>query len=323
MKKRFMCARMFGAAALIASCALAEAAGYPDKPITMIVAFPPGAAFDRVARIMAEGLHAELGQPLIVQNRAGAAGNIGTEAAYNAYPDGYTVLFTVPAPLVINKALYSNLAFDPDRFTPISVVASSTNVLVASPKLGAVSLEKLFSIAKSSPGKLNYASGGVGSASHLSAELMQSMANIKLVHIPYKGVGDALRDLLGGRVDMMFIGLGSVLPHIGSGKLRALAVGSQKRDPLLPNTPAVSEALPGFLSTVWYGIVAPPNTSPEVVSTLSTGIVRVLKKPDVAKRVRDQGVEPVGSTAQEMTELLIDEKARWGKVLEATGARLE
>ncbi len=314
---------MLGAAALIASCAAAKAAGYPDKPIAMILPFPPGGAFDRVARIMAESLHAELGQPIIIQNRAGAAGNIGTEAAYKAPPDGYTVLFTVLAPLVIHKILYSNLAFDPDRFTPISVVAMSTNVLVASPKIGADSLEKLFSTAKSSSRKLNYASGGVGSASHLSAELMQSMANIELVHIPYKGVGPALGDLLGGQVDMMFIGLGSVLPHIQSGKLHGLAVGSQKRDPLLPNTPAVSEKLPGFLSTVWFGMVAPPNTSPEAVSRLSTGIVGVLKKPDVAKRVRDQSVEPVGSTPQEMTELLIQERARWGKVVKAIGARLE
>ena len=257
MRKFFL-----GALALAASLSFAastqaqDAQTYPAKPIRFIVPVPPGGGVDALARIVAESLRSKWGQSVVVENRAGAGGNIGAEAVYKAEPDGYTLLFTAGGVLVTNKLLYAKLGYEPEAFVPVSIVAANYSVLIVHPKLGADSVQQLIAMAKANPDRLDYASPGSGTGSHLTAELFKSMAGVRIAHIPYKGTGPALADVLGGQVLSMFGELGSVLPHIRAGKLRALAVTSAKRNPSLPGVPAMSEVLPGFLATPWNGAVA-------------------------------------------------------------------
>jgi tripartite-type tricarboxylate transporter receptor subunit TctC len=310
-------------AATIAFAGVAHAQNYPSKPIRLIVPYPAGGTTDALARLVAQKVGAKWGQNIIVEDRGGAGGNIGAEIVWRSAPDGYTLLFASPGPIAINKNLYPKLGYDPDTFTQVSLLATTPNVLIVSPKLGIDSVTKLIAYAKAHPDKLNFASQGDGSTSHLTAELFKSSAGIKMTHVPYKGSAPALTDLLGGQVDLMFIELSSALPYIRNGSVRALGVGSEKRNPLLPNVPAIAEGLPGFAATTWFAMVAPPKTPPEIVNKISAAVAEVLISPELAKSMKDMSLEGVGSTPAEMTAFTQRENQRWGSVIRLTGTKIE
>jgi tripartite-type tricarboxylate transporter receptor subunit TctC len=298
----------------------AHSQDYPSKPIKLIVPIATGAAFDTVTRLLAEKLHNKWGQPVIVENRAGASHNMGAEAVFRSAPDGYTMLFAPPPALVINKSLFSKLAYDPDAFVPVSVVVSTYNVLAVNTSVPAQSVQQLIAYAKANPDRLNYASAGSGSTPHLAAEMFKTMAGITIAHIPFKGTSQAILEVMGGRVDMMFVDIGLALPHIRSGKLRVLAVASEKRSSVLPETPAMSEVLPGFLSVIWLGVVAPTGTPPAIANQFSSAIAEILKQPDVANRLLELHFDPIGSTPDAMSLFMGQERVRWKKVIRDSGA---
>jgi tripartite-type tricarboxylate transporter receptor subunit TctC len=311
-------------AAALAFAAAAQAQDWPAKAVRIIVPFPAGGSADLLPRVVAEKLTGKWGQPVIVDNRPGAAGNIGADAVFRAEPDGYTLLSSPPPPLVINKLLYPKLSYDPAQFVPITVIGAIPNVLLVHPNVGANSVAELIAIAKRNPGKLNYASQGGGTTSHLTAELFKSMAGgLEIAHIPYKGTAPALTDLLGGQVDMMCDNLGVSLPHVRSGKLKALAVASKQRFAGLPNVPALAETLPGFESLAWFGIVAPPKTSAAIAEKVATGVQDALKLPDVQKRLAELSAEPMGLGPGETAAFMRQEVERWGAVIRAAGVKLE
>jgi tripartite-type tricarboxylate transporter receptor subunit TctC len=315
---RLVVGRIVVAATLVLSVH-AHAEEYPSRPINMIVPFPPGGGVDIIAREIGEQLRKQWGQPVIVENRAGAGGNIGAETVFRAKPDGYTLLTTAPGPLVINKQLYARLGYDPDAFTAVTVIGAVPNVLVVNPKVHANSVADLIALAKAKPDGLNYASQGPGTTAHLTAELFKAMAGVKIVHVPYKGNSPAVTDLLSGQVDMMFMPLAAALEFIRAGKVRALGIASEKRNALVPDVPTMSETLPGFVSTVWFGVVAPPKTPQEIANKLSSAIAESLKQPGTAKRMADLNIEPMGSTPAEMTAFMRQEVDRWGNVMRSAG----
>jgi tripartite-type tricarboxylate transporter receptor subunit TctC len=275
-------------------------------------------------RAVAEKLTEKWGQPVIVDNRPGAAGNIGADVVYRAEPDGYTLLSSPPPPLVINRLLYPKLSYDASQFAPITVIGAIPNVLLVHPSVGANSVAELVTHAKQNPGKLNYASQGNGTTSHLTAELFKSMAGgLQIAHIPYKGTAPALTDLLAGQVDMMCDNLGVSLPHVRAGKLKALAVASRQRFPGLPNVPTLAETLPGFESVAWFGIVAPPRTPAAIVDKVASGVQEALRLPDVQKRLADLSAEPMGLGPAETAAFMRQEVERWGAVIRAAGVKLE
>ena len=324
MRRIFSCAIALAAAAFTVTAQGQDIAAWPAKPIRIVVPFPAGGSADLLPRIIGERLASRFGQSVLVENRAGAAGNIGAEAVFKAEPDGYTLLSAPPPPLVINPSLYTKLAFDPAAFVPVTVIAAIPNVLLVHPKVPVNSVQELIAYAKANPDKLNYASQGSGSTSHLTAEMFKSMAGVRITHVPYKGTAPALTDLLGGQVDIMFDNLGVSLQHVRSGKLKALAICSEKRVAALPNVPTVAESgLPGFVAVAWFGVVAPPGTPPAIAAKLSTAIADVLKMPDVAKRLADLSAEPVGSTPVEMAAFMKDEVERWRRVIVSAGVKVD
>ena len=302
---------------------LAQEQDYPGSPIKIVVPAAPGATTDTLARIIADQLQRKWGRPAIVDNRAGAAGNIGAEYAIKANPDGYTLLFSYPAPLVVNKSLYPKLAHDPDAFGPVSLVGTAPLVLAMHPNGVANSVQQLIAFARANPNRLNYASQGNGTTGHLAAEMFKSLAGVMIVHVPYKSSAPAQTALLSGQVDMMFVELSSVLTQLSASKLHALAVGGERRSPLLPGIPAMSEALPGFVALTWFGMVAPPGTPAAIVNKLSAAIAQTLQQPDVAKKLLGMSVDAIGSTPAEMALFLRQERERWDKVIRATGATAE
>ena len=287
---------------------------YPSKPVRVIVPFPPGGTADLLSRTTAQKLAASLGQQFIVESRAGAGGNLGAEYVYRAEPDGYTLLATPPHILTVNPLLYK-LAFDPTRFVPVSIIAAYPNVLLATPKFPASTLDELIAHARAQPGRINIASQGSGTLSHLSAELLKSMASINLTHVPYKGTAPAMTDLLGGQVDLLFDNLITAMPHVKAGKLKLLGVGGAKRVAAFPEVPAIAERLPGFHSETWMAYVAPPGTPPEIAAKLSAGIARAVREPDFQKLLTDLQADPVGNTPAEMAEVVRQELERWGRVI--------
>jgi tripartite-type tricarboxylate transporter receptor subunit TctC len=305
---------------LLAFVLAAHAQDFPGNTIRIVVSSPPGGGTDILGRLIAEKFRERWNQPVVVENRGGAAGNIGADAVFKSAPDGYTLLIAAQAPLVINKSLYAKLTYDPDAFVPISMVASTPAVLLVHPSVAANSVQELITLAKANPGKLNYATQGIGNSAHLTAELFNSMAGVNTVHVPYKGTAPALLALLAGEVQMLFGELATAGPHLNSGKLRVLAVASERRSPLLPHTPAVSETLPGFVSVTWWGMVAPPGTPAAVAGKLSEGVAYALKQPDVAKRLADMSIEPGGSTPAELSAFMKQERELWGRVIRLTGA---
>ena len=301
---------------LLSPTAVAEEP-YPSRPITIVVPFPPGGPADSLPRLVAEKLATRLGQPIVIQNKVGATGNIAAEWVANAKPDGYTLLSSPPPPLVINHSLFPRLAFDPSRFVPITVIASVPNVLVANAKLQADSAEQLVALARQHPGRLNYASIGAGGTPHLSAEWFKSEADVQITHIPYQGAALAYTALLTGEVDLMFMTLGDALPHVRSGRWKALAVASAKRAPALPDTPALAETLPGFVSVTWFAVVAPPGTPSALTEKLSAAFSEALHEPDVARRLGESSFEPVGGSPAQTAAFFKEEAKRWSRVIRA------
>ncbi|HUA51016.1 MAG TPA: tripartite tricarboxylate transporter substrate binding protein [Candidatus Sulfotelmatobacter sp.] len=297
------------------------AAAYPDRVVRLIVAFPPAGTNDIIARLLAPRLSALWHQPVIVENRAGAGGTIGTDLVARAEPDGYTLLVTPPTPITISPKLYANLPYDPKTaFAPVTVVSMAPNILLVNAKTGAPSVAALVAAARAAPGKLTYASQGRGTTSHLSGALFATDAHLALVHIPYKGSGPAVSDLLAGRVDMMFDAIGNSLGHVRSGALRAIAVASAHRTAALPDVPTMAESgFPGFVSVVWYAVFAPAGTPDAVRATIAAAIGGILKDPEVVTRLDALGNEPAGSAPDAAAAFIRDETVRWTRVVQAAG----
>ena len=300
-------------------CPPAFAQTFPTKPLQIIVPLAPGGGTDLLARVIADKLRDKFGQPVTVENRSGAAGNIGADAVFKAAPDGHTLLFTQPAPLVVNKALYGKLTFEPEQFVPIALVSIQDIMLAVNPKVPASSLPELIAYARANPGKLNFGSSGAGSAPHLAAELFGSIAGVKMVHVPYKGSGESQAATLAGHVDLTFFAFSTALRHTKAGKLRAIAVGGARRNPQAPDVPSISEVLPGYSAASWTAFVAPPNTPAPVAQTLASAISEIVRMPDVQKRLVDAGDEPADMTPAQMTAFLREERQRWGTLIKDLG----
>ncbi|HZE58998.1 MAG TPA: tripartite tricarboxylate transporter substrate binding protein [Burkholderiales bacterium] len=300
-------------------------AQYPAKPIHLIVPFPPGGGNDTVARAIGQEISPELGQPVVIDNRPGAGGSVGAELAAKAPADGYTLFLAGVGSHVVNPNLHAKLPYDPLKdFAPITLIASAPSVLVVNPSVPARNIAEFTAHARANPGKLNYASNGNGSAAQLAAAMYESMAGVKMVHVPYKGIAPALTDLLGGEVQLMFGTVVALVPHIQSGRLRALAVTGKKRSALIPEVPTLRESgLPEYEAGSWYGIEAPAGTPRAVIDRLNAVIVKALRQPDVAKRLAAEGAEVIGSTPEEFGAHIKSELARVEKVVRAAGIRIE
>lgn len=296
---------------------------FPAKPIQLVVPFTPGGGMaDRVARLIAEKFREKWGQPGIVENRPGASANIGADYVAKAAPDGYTLL-VAGDPLVINKALFPKLTYDPDAFVPVSIVLKGPLTLVVNPNVPAANLRDLLAYARANPDRLNFGSNGNGSNMHLSLELLKMETGLRITHVPYKGVPNALTDLVGGQVQMMFVGLGTVLQQVKAGKLRVVAVASGKRIPALPDVPTIGEFVPGFATDTWFGVVASPRTPAPIAARLSAAIAEMVRAPAAISLFENLSVEGVGSTPEEMARFLGEERARWSKVIRTTGLKAE
>lgn len=295
---------------------------YPNRTIRMVYPFPPGGVADVLSRMVADKVGAKLGQTIFIDNKPGASGNIGAEMVANAKPDGYTLLSTPPPPLVINQSLYPKLPFDPVKFVPITVMAASPNVLVVHPKVQASDVSELVAYAKAHPGKLNYASTGSGGTPHLTMEWFKSLTGAEVTHVPYKGA-QAFLPLIAGEVDMMFINIGDALPHLRNGKLKALAIGSTKRNAALPDVPTLAETIPGFVSVTWFGVVASPGTPMAVAEKLSAAIADALQSPDVAKKLADLYMQPVGGSPAQTAAFFKEETERWSRVIHAANIKAD
>jgi tripartite-type tricarboxylate transporter receptor subunit TctC len=306
------------AAAISMSAASAQdgAASYPNRPIKIIVCVPAGGGVDTVTRIVANGLQEKLGQPVVVENRAGAAGNIGAEAVFTSDPDGYTLLAAQPSPLTVNPLLYKNMAFDPARFEPVAIMTTVANVLLVRPDFPAKTAQEFIAYAKANPGKINYASQGIGTTSHLTAALFEKVTGTKLVHVPYKGTAPALTDLIAGHVDMIFMELASAIKLHQGGKARILAVATAKRIANLPDIPTLDEAgLKDFESGTWNAIAAPPKTPAAIVAKLNAAIDAVLKSPDVQAKFAKINLHAAGGTPAEAKAFIAKETRVWGEVI--------
>ena len=304
--------------------AVAQASDFPNKAIRLIVPFPPGGATDAAARLVAGKMSEHWGQPVLVDNRAGAGGNVGSDLVAKSPADGYTLVMGVTGSHAINTSLYSKMPYDPVAdFVAISQVAVVPNVLVVHPSVPARNLAELVALAKKEPGKLNYASLGNGTAAHLGMEMLKTEAGVDISHTPYKGSAPAVSDLLGGQVQMMVDGLPSALPHVKAGKLRAIALTSLRRSPSLPDLPTIAETFPGFYADAWSGLFAPKGTPQPVVDKLSAEVQRILKLPDVREKLAALGAEPVGSTQAEFTAHVKREIDKWAKVVKTSGAKVD
>jgi len=293
--------------------ALAQVGAYPTKPVRIIVPFAAGGVADALPRVVGEKLSQKWGQAVIVDNKPGASGNIGMAEGARAAPDGYTLLLAPAGNLTVNPTLFPKLPFDTQRdLTPVSLLAQSPNVLVVHPSVPAKTFRELIAYAKANPDKLNFASPGDGSGAHLAGELLNIEAGIKTVHIPYKGIAPAVSDLLGGNVQMMFAGISTILQHVKSGKLVALAIAGPTRNPQLPEVPTVAEnGLPGFDVTSWYGVVVRAGTSPEIVRKVQRDIAEALRSEDVQSKLAGLGLEPVGNTPEAFDALIKAESRKW------------
>src|SRR5262245_9596653 len=314
--------------ALLVCCALmasiplaARAADWPTKPVRMMVGFAPGGGTDTTEGAIAAKLSEQLGQQVIIDNRAGAAGNIATDIVAKANPDGYTILMGTIAALAINPSLYDKLPFDPLRdLAPIIQAVDSTNILSLHPSVTATSVKELIALAKAKP--LNCGSSGVGGTGHLALELFNTMAGTKMTHVPYKGGGPAMIDLIGGQVQLVFATAASAVPHIKTGKIKGIAVTTAKRSGLMPNLPTISEAgLKGFDANNWYGLVAPVKTPRPIINRLNSEVAKVLAMPDVKEFLFNQGLDPAPGTPEEFGAYIKSESIKWAKVVKASGAK--
>lgn len=297
----------------------AQAQEWPSKPIRMILPFPPGGGTDLLGRLLAENLSTRLGQPVVTENRGGAGGNVGAEAAAHSAPDGYTIVLVAPS-IAISPSLYSKLNYDPVKdFTPVAMVAFVPNVMITHPSV-AHSLKDFIALARSKPGALNFGSGGAGTSNHLAGELLNIVAGIKLVHVPYKGVNLAMNGVLAGEVQLAFIGIPVPAPHIKAGRLVGLAVLASHRSPIIPDVPTAAEAgLPDFEVTTWYAILAPAGTPRPIVNRLNAELASIVSAPEVKARLATLATEPMTSTPEEAGAYIQREMAKWGDVVKKAG----
>jgi tripartite-type tricarboxylate transporter receptor subunit TctC len=310
------------AVALFTLVSGAAAQNYPARPIRMIVPSSPGGPVDIVARTVGQGYSEALGQQLVIDNRSGAGGAIGAELVARGAPDGYTLLLSHSGPLAIEPLLHSQPTYNSLKdFTPVSLVAATPYLLLVNSALPAKSVKDLIALARAQPGKLNFASGGPGTGIHMAAELLNFVAGTRITHVPYKGASPGMTALMAGEVNMMFNGLPAALPHVKSGKLRAVAVGSAKRTPLLPDLPTIAESGLKFEASGWYGLVGPQGMPKPLVGRLHSDLVRTLQQKEMTERLAGLGIEGIGSTPEAFTSYLREEIDKWGKVIKAAGVK--
>ena len=318
-----MVARLLAIALLLPSLALAQA--FPSKPIRLVCPFPPAGAVDIASRATANAMTQILGQPVTVDNKPGAGGNLGGGDVAHSTADGYTILMTTSGIQAINPSLYARMPFDPNKdLTPVAPLVALNNVLVVHPAVPAHSVKELIALAKKEPGKWAYASSGYGTSIHMSGAMFTQMTGTDILHVPYKGSGPAVTDLLAGQVQIMFDNIPSSLPHIKAGKLRALATTGAKRDPALPDLPTIAEAgVPGYEANVWFGLAAPAGTPRAVIDRLNAAAVAAAKTPEFVKRVTDLGYNVIAGSADEMKRMIDVELKRWPPIVKASGAKVE
>lgn len=313
------------AAASLASAGHAAAQSprdYPNRPIRLVLPASPGGPVDVIGRTMSAGLAEALGQQIVIDNRAGAGGIIGAEIVVNANPDGYTLMFAHSGPLAIEAALHSKLSYSPVKdFAPVSLVAASPYVLIVAPASPAKSVKDLVALARAQPGKIHFASGGIGTGLHMCGELLSHAAGIKMTHVPYKGAGPGMTALMGGEVDTMFNGVSSALPHVKAGRLRALAVSTAQRSPLLPDLPTVAESGLKYETSGWYGLVAPARTPKAITGKLQAQLHKAMNAPEMKQRLAAQGIDGVASTPEELARHLRVELDKWTAVVKAAGLK--
>jgi tripartite-type tricarboxylate transporter receptor subunit TctC len=315
-------ALVFALLTLVAGSARAD--DYPGRPVKIIVPFAAGGTADAIPRLVGDWLSRKWGQPVVIENRTGAAGNIGAEFVYHADPDGYTLLSSPPPPLVINQNLYPKLGFDPAKFEPVIVMAQVPNALIVNPKnLTASSVAELIDYLQQNPEKVTAATQGIGTTSHLAAELFQVMAKVKLRTIPYRGSAPALAGLLAGDVDLMFDNLGVSLPLVEAGNLKLLAVASSQRLPSLPEMPTIAETLPGFEAVAWFAVTAPPKTPKNITDKINADVNEALRQPELQDRLRKLSAETFGGSVDKTTKYMQEEVERWGNVIKAADIKLQ
>jgi tripartite-type tricarboxylate transporter receptor subunit TctC len=318
--------RLFAIAALALFILPVQAAEhYPQRVVRIVNPYPAGGSVDLMARILAQKLSDDLGQQFIVENRSGGGGNTGSDSVAKAEPDGYTLLFTAPGPLTVNQALYSKLSFDPAAdFAPIALFATAPIVLMVYPGVPASNVRELIALARKEPGKLNFASAGNGTTNHLSGEMFKSMAKVDVVHVPYRGAGPAMNDLIAGHVQMFFDLMPVVLPQVTTGKVRALGTAGATRTSALPDVPTIAEqGVPGFDAASWYGLVAPAKTPEPVLATLREEVAKALKAPDMIAHIRQLGSEPGTVFGKDFGAFLAQETKKWADVIRASGAKAD
>jgi tripartite-type tricarboxylate transporter receptor subunit TctC len=317
------CGVVIGLVALLAAWPAAQAQDYPSRAVKIIVPFPAGGTADVMPRIFTEWLARRWGQPVVIENRTGAAGNIGAEAVAKADPDGYTLLAAPPPPLVINHNLYPRLGYDPTEFIPIVIMGRVPNALVVNAKLPLASVADVIAYAKANPGKLTCATQGNGTTSHLTSELFQLMAGVKFQQVPYRGSAPALTDLAAGNVDLMFDNLGVSLALVRGGQLKLLGVATPNRMAALSDVPTIAETLPGFESAAWFAIVAPPKTPAAIVDKINADMNEALRERDIRERLAQLSAEPIGGTPQATAAYMREEIERWAKVIKAANVKLD
>lgn len=316
---------MIACAVALGAMATAVAQDYPSRPIRLVVPFAAGGPTDILSRAYAKALSDVIKQTVVVDNRPGAGGNIGIDIVAKSNPDGYTIGFGTNGPLAVNVSLFNKMPYDPTKdLAPITFFAFVPNVIAVHPNLGVKDLKDLIRVAKANPDKYSFASGGNGTTQHLGGELLKAMADIKLVHIPYKGEGPAMTDALGGQVPIIFSSLAAGLPYVKSGKLVPLAVTSAKRNPVLPDVPTVAEAgLPGYEATAWYGVVAPAGTPKEIIQKLNAASIKAINSPEVSERLVASGGAAAPNSPEEFAAFIRSEVPRWAKVVKAAGAKVD
>jgi len=308
---------------LAATGQLAQAADYPTRPVKWVVPYPPAGTTDVLARIVAQWLTEKLGQPFVIENKPGAGNNLGTESVVNAPPDGYTMLLVNPAN-GINATLYKNLNFNLIRdIAPVAGLVRTPNVMEVTPSFPAKTVAEFIAYCKANPGKINMASSGSGTSVHLSGELFKSMTGCQMLHVPYKGAGPALTDLMGGQVDVIFDNLPSSVGHIKSGKIRALGVTSEGREPSMPQLPTIAETVPGYEATAWFGIGMPKGTPKDIIDKVNAEVNRALADPKMRERLAELGGKPIAGTPEDFGKVIAAETAKWEKVVISSGAKVE
>jgi len=321
-RRRFLAgSAAVGTASVLSQSAFAQA--YPARQLKFIVPYPAGGTTDILPRIMQDWLTKRWGQPIVVENKPGAAGNIGVEAAYNAEPDGYTVLVCAPSPFTVNQSLYPKLNFVPSEFVPVSIIATIPTALIVSPRMPANTIQEFIDYARKNPAKLTVSTQGNGTTSHLTSEWFQMLTGTQFVTVPYRGSAPALTDMMGGSVDLMFDNLGTSLQLVKSGQLKMIALATEKRMDSLPGVPTISETLPDFVSATWVGVFLPPKTPQAIANKLNADFNEGLKVPDIARRFIDNGCDPLGTTPEAAAAFVRNEADRWSKVIKAANIKLQ